>query len=70
MPLVISSEETFFHKATRMIVIGEDTAVITPASNDPDDESVDIEFVNTRVAWIAIKEMATDGVKWYGRAVR
>lgn len=66
MSLVITSHETFFHKATSMIVLGEDTAMLTRE----DDESVDIKFVSTRFAWTVIKEMAADGVVWFGGVLR
>lgn len=64
MTLVISSEETFFHKATQVIVDGDQATWMTPASQDPDDTSVDVQYLNARTAWIAIQELAKDGVIW------
>lgn len=66
MTLIISSHETFFHKATRMVVMGEDTAIITRQ----EDGCEDIKFVSSRFAWVVVKAMAEDGVTWFGEAVR
>lgn len=70
MTLVISSEETFFHKATQVIVDGDQVTWMTSASSDPDDTSVDVHLVSTRFAWVIIKAMAEDGVVWYGEVLR
>ena len=64
MTLVISSEETFLHKATQIIIDGDQATWMTPASQDPDDHSVDVQYLNSSTAWIAIQELASDGVIW------
>lgn len=70
MTLVISSEETHLHKATQIIVDGDQVTWMTPASSDPDDHSVDVQYLNSRTAWIAIQELAKDGVNWHGEVQR
>ena len=66
MTLIISAEESLTHKAAQIIVDGDQATWMTPASQDPDDCSVDVQYLNSRTAWIAIQELAKDGVIWSG----
>lgn len=70
MPLIISAEESATHKAAQIIVDGDQATWVTPASQHPDDHSVDVQYLNSRTAWIAIRELAKDGVNWHGEVQR